>query len=109
MGHSASGLYNPHMNFLSDNADAILATAAQSLALNGASREVEILANGESDFEESGYDNWNGGQTLFTLNIVLPPKLYEQISASRELLGRIDISTLRVSPELFQWSNGKSL
>ena len=87
------------MSFIPGEADAVLATVAQSLAMQGASREVEILAFGKADFEESGHDNWNGGQTYFTLNIVLPSKLYEQIRASR---GVIETNIFSSLEEVFQ-------
>lgn len=82
------------MNFTPEEADAVLATAAQALALQGASREVEILAYGDARFEESGYDNWNGGSTSFALNLILATSLYEQIRASREVLEKNILSTL---------------
>jgi hypothetical protein len=87
--------YNLLVGFSPDDADALLATAAQALALQGASREVEILAYSDAEFEESGYDNWNGGQTLFTLQIRLSSRLYEQITASRELLEKSILATLQ--------------
>ncbi len=41
--------------------EGILRTLAQIYAMQGARREVAILAKSKAEVEQTDYDNWNGG------------------------------------------------
>jgi hypothetical protein len=62
------------------NPEPLLATLARLFAMDGATREVAILANAEADIFDSSYDNWNGGTTGYTLSLEIPTWLYSQIA-----------------------------
>lgn len=78
-----------------EDSEAVLATAAQSLALQGSSREVEILAYGNAKFKDL---QWDDGHTVFMLDILLSAQLYEQIRGSREQIEKNILASLQ---ELF--------
>lgn len=61
------------------NAEPFLATLAQLFVLDGKAREVAILANSEGRFEQTDYDNWNGGMYGYTLILQTSVAIYAQI------------------------------
>jgi len=68
------------MPFGLDDPEPLIATVARLLAAEGAAREVAVLAHCNAYFEETGYDNWNGGTYSFALRIQIPPHLYAQVA-----------------------------
>ena len=44
-----------------DDTEAIVRSLAQLYAMQGAKREVVLLAQSQADMEQTNYDNWNGG------------------------------------------------
>lgn len=71
------------MSFDPKNADALIATIARLFAADGAAREVAILAAANASIEQVGYDNWDGGQTFYTVRLEVPVWLYSQFDDGR--------------------------
>lgn len=57
----------------------LLATLARLFTLEGAAREVAVLANAEGRFDQTDYDNWNGGTFTYCLYLQIPESLYSQL------------------------------
>lgn len=66
--------------------EAILGTLARLFAQDGAAREVAVLTYSAPEVVETGYDNWNGGQTSYTLYLHVPLQLYPQLQDGMGLL-----------------------
>lgn len=69
-----------------ERASRIVATAAQIAQLQGASLEATVLQQARTSLVETGYDNWNGGTTLFTLMLEVPIRTYATADEQREEL-----------------------
>jgi hypothetical protein len=78
------------------NPESILGTLARLFASEGAAREVAILAHSAPELIETGYDNWNGGQTFYTLYLNIPLALYTQIEKSADELEKKILERLQV-------------
>jgi hypothetical protein len=63
--------------------DHYLATAAEMLKTEGLTEAAEILRISEPNVEETGYDNWDGGTTLWTIYLRVEPVVYAQLGAKR--------------------------
>ena len=63
------------------SADAIVATLAELFRHQGNFVVSNLLDNAKSRIEESGYDNWDGGQYYFTLHLVAPLKVFAFVEA----------------------------
>ena len=61
------------------NPEPMLGTLARLFAADGAAKEVAILAYSKPEMQETGYDSWNGGTTIYTLYLYVPIHLYPQI------------------------------
>lgn len=68
--------------------DPTLGTLASLFAAEGAAREVAVLTYSTPEIVEIGYDNWNGGTTLYSLYLHIPLSLYPQIQEEIELIQR---------------------
>jgi hypothetical protein len=66
--------------------EALLGTLARLFAAEGAAREVAVLTYSTPEIEETGYDNWNGGTTVYCLYLNVPLKLYTQFEDGVGLL-----------------------
>ncbi|MBA9088394.1 hypothetical protein FHR92_004893 [Fontibacillus solani] len=66
-------------DFFIKQSEAFLATVARLFALEGATKEVAVLANSSSKVEQTDYDNWNGGTYLYTLFLEISIPLYVQL------------------------------
>jgi hypothetical protein len=64
---------------LTGDLEKVLATLCRFFADEGKAREVAILAEAKASIEQSNYDNWNGGVYGYTINLVLPEFLYQQL------------------------------
>ena len=69
-----------------DDTEAIVRSLAQLYAMQGAKREVALLAQSQADMEQTNYDNWNGGTYTYTLNIRAPVALYAALGSDIETL-----------------------
>ena len=52
----------------------------------GMSEAAEILRISSPKVEETGYDNWNGGTTIWTIHLLVEPAVYAQLGAKRVVL-----------------------
>ena len=75
-----------NMATFQERAGKITATAAQIAKLQGASIEATVLEKAKSSLLETGYDNWGGGTTFFTLMLEVPIPTYATIDDQREEL-----------------------
>lgn len=74
------------MDSISDNLDSYLATAAEMLSAEGVFDAANLLRVAEPELEETGYDNWNGGTTLWTLSLRIPAREYAQLGQRKEII-----------------------
>ena len=74
------------MSFLSENAEKYLATAAEMLTAERMTDASEILRLSTVKVEETGYDNWNGGTTIWTIYLLVEPAVYAQLGIKREAI-----------------------
>jgi hypothetical protein len=72
------------MSTVSDDPERYLATAAQMLAADGKNDVVEILRVAAVRVEETGWDNWDGGITIWTIYLLIEPAAYARLGARRE-------------------------
>ena len=90
------------MTSISDSLDSILATTAEMLCADGAFDAADLLKNADAEVEETGYDNWNGGTTIWTLFLHVPAREFAQLGAKREAIeGQVDS---RLKPVIEQFS-----
>src|SRR5690606_31419420 len=70
----------PMNSSLEADYDKYLATVAEMLDAEGIRDAATILRTGSSRIVETGYDNWNGGTTIYTIYLTLPPTHYARVS-----------------------------
>ena len=63
------------------SADAVVATMTELFRNQGNHLACEVLENAKARIGETGYDNWDGGQYLFTLFLDLPMKVFAHIES----------------------------
>jgi hypothetical protein len=56
------------------------------LIAEGMTEAAEILRTSTAKVEETGYDNWNGGTTIWTIYLLLVPAAYARLASKREAL-----------------------
>jgi hypothetical protein len=79
------------LKFIAENPDKYLATAAEMLKAEGMTEAAELLRTTTPKVEETGYDNWNGGTTIWTIYLAVEPSIYVSLGSKREILeGQID-------------------
>tara|TARA_R110000824_G_scaffold134974_1_gene297982 strand:+ start:736 stop:1998 length:1263 start_codon:yes stop_codon:yes gene_type:complete len=61
-----------------------LATAAEMLSAEGMNDAVNVLRIAKPKVEATGYDNWNGGTTIWTIYLQVAPAEYARLGAKRE-------------------------
>lgn len=88
---------------VAENPELYLGTASEMLEADGLVEAAEILRISEPKVEETGYDNWNGGTTIWTIYLRLEPAIFAQFSGKRELLEK-QINE-RLKPVLGQFTN----
>jgi AbiJ N-terminal domain 3/Abortive infection C-terminus len=54
----------------------VIETVFRMLRASGRTEAANLLRNGRRRFEETGYDNWNGGTRIFTLYIEIAHETY---------------------------------
>ncbi len=63
------------------SAEAVVATLTELFRNQGNHLACEVLENAKARIEETGYDNWDGGQYFFTLLLDLPMKVFAHIES----------------------------
>jgi hypothetical protein len=71
---------------VADNIDKYLATAAEMLMAEGMTEAADLLRTTAPKVEETGYDNWNGGTTMWTIYLAVEPTEYVALGPKRETL-----------------------
>ena len=66
--------------------EGILRTLAQIYAMQGARKEVAVLAKSKAEVEQTEFDNWNGGTYGYTVTLRLPSAHYAQIEGERDAI-----------------------
>ncbi len=74
------------MTSLKDDYENYLATVAQMLTAEGMDDAATLLREASARIEESGYDNWNGGTTIWTIYLTIPSTKYARLNTRRESL-----------------------
>lgn len=69
-----------------DKAPVLIKTAAKLASLQNLLEESEILRSAKTRMVETGYDNWDGGITFYSLLLEIPLELFSKIESSREQL-----------------------
>ena len=63
-----------------------LATAAQMLRAESMVEAADLLRRAEPSVEETGYDNWNGGTTVYTIYLRIDASAFATLGRRREAL-----------------------
>ncbi|WP_218668732.1 hypothetical protein [Leptospirillum ferriphilum] len=92
------------MSDLADKLESILATATEMLMTEGNTRAAEILQTSTPRLEETGYDNWNGGTTIWTIFLLLAPTEYAKIKETHRKILEEEINN-RLKPILSQFTD----
>ena len=66
--------------------DDCLATVAEMLTAEGMDEAASLLRTAECRIAETGYDNWNGGTTIWTIYLTVPPAMFARLSANRQAI-----------------------
>ena len=66
--------------------DQCLATVTSMLVAEGMRPATELLKTATSIIEETGYDNWNGGTTIWTIYLRISPEAYAHLGAQKEII-----------------------
>jgi AbiJ N-terminal domain 3/Abortive infection C-terminus len=71
---------------IAENIERYLATAAEMLVAEDMTSAAELLRTATPRLEETGYDNWNGGTTIWTLYLFVEPAAYARLGTQRTRL-----------------------
>jgi hypothetical protein len=63
------------------SAETVVATLAELFRAQGNRVACEALENAKARIEETGYDNWDGGQYYYTLVLELPMKVFAHVES----------------------------
>ncbi len=66
------------------NASAILATVTRILEAEGLTQAAIVLKTADARFEQTGYDNWNGGTDLYTLFLLVDAADFARLGPARD-------------------------
>lgn len=66
---------------VAEDPERYLATAAELLTAESMAEAAEILRAATFRIDETGYDNWNGGTTKWTIYVLLDPTSYARLGA----------------------------
>ena len=64
--------------------NAVVATAADILRHQGRTELVELLESAHAYFDETGYDNWNGGTYTWALRLEVPVHIFASVELRLE-------------------------
>ena len=63
------------------SSETVVATLVELFRAQGNRVACDVLENAKARIEETGYDNWDGGQYLFTLVLELPMKVFAHVES----------------------------
>lgn len=61
-----------------------LATVVEMLTAEGMTEPASVLRTAALRIAETGFDNWNGGTTIWTIFVSVPPAAYAKLGAKKE-------------------------
>jgi len=68
------------------NTEHYLATAAEMLSVDGRADVADLIRTSQYRLERTGWDNWNGGITLWTIYLMVAPATYARLGSRRETM-----------------------
>src|SRR4051812_46787607 len=74
------------MNTLQDNFESYIATVAAMLTSEGMEESATLLRTAKLRLEETGFDNWNGGTTIWTIYLLMSAGAYARLTPRRAAL-----------------------
>ena len=74
------------MNITLEDVEAYLSTVEELLVAEGMRDASEILRIANVLPQETGYDNWNGGTTIWTIYLRLEPGIYARLGTKHETI-----------------------
>jgi AbiJ N-terminal domain 3/Abortive infection C-terminus len=74
------------MKALEEDYEQYLATVATMLATEGMDEAASLLRSTKLRIEQTGYDNWNGGTTIWTIFLSISPTAYARLTSRRAAL-----------------------
>lgn len=74
------------MASLTDDLDSILATIVEMLLAHGNTDAAALLRSADPQIEQTGYDNWNGGTTIWTLYLRIQAREFTHLGSRKEVL-----------------------
>lgn len=74
------------MKIIADNPEPYLATAAEMLTAEGMTDAADIVRQSTVRIEETGYDNWDGGTTIWTVYLSVEPDRFTLLGYGKEVL-----------------------
>ncbi|TGP49826.1 hypothetical protein EN873_28295 [bacterium M00.F.Ca.ET.230.01.1.1] len=80
-----------------------LAAACDMLIAEGMNEAAELLKKSAPRFDETGYDNWNGGTAIWTIYLLIDPAEYARLGTKRE--GLEEQVSARLKPILEQYTS----
>ena len=80
-----------------------LAAASDMLLAEGMNEAADLLKKSTPRFDETGYDNWNGGTAIWTIYLLIDPSEYARLGTKRE--GLEEQVSARLKPILEQYTS----
>ena len=74
------------MGSIFEEPDAALATAAKLLDAKDLREAATILRSSQARFEQTDFDNWNGGTNVYVLYLSVSPEEFARLGNQRGLL-----------------------
>jgi hypothetical protein len=74
------------MGSICEEPDAALATAAKLVDAKDLREAATILRSSQARFEQTDFDNWNGGTNVYVLYLSVSPEEFARLGNQRELL-----------------------
>ena len=74
------------MGYISENYESYLATVSELLTAEGMTEAAEVVRLSVPKVEETGFDNWNGGTSIWTIYLQVEPTKYAQLGPHRDAL-----------------------
>lgn len=90
------------MEDIFENPEGFIKTLAKIYEIEKSIPEQEVLSKATVHIEQTGYDNWDGGTDIYTMNLHIPVEIYGKYS---DLMEEIEKSIIeKVQPFLRQYS-----
>lgn len=77
------------MNSIEREYDRYLGTVSEMLAAEGLTDAVSLLRVATSRIEQTGFDNWNGGTSIWTVYLAITPVDYARVGTKRETIEKL--------------------